>query len=78
MADVRARARARRSQASACRRVAICLAEAPLAARFILRGGEAVRVACGKPFGAEPPSGMGLAGGVGGRGVSGSGRTNGC
>ena len=32
------------------------LAEAPPAARFILRGGEAVRVACGMVFGAEPPS----------------------
>ena len=32
------------------------LAEAPPAARFILRGAEAVRVACGMVFGAEPPS----------------------
>ncbi len=38
------------------------LAEAPLAARFILRGGEAVRVACGMAFGAEPPSRLGLTG----------------
>src|SRR5277367_4553092 len=38
------------------------LAEAPAAARFILRGGEAVRVACGMVFGAEPPSELGPAG----------------
>jgi sarcosine oxidase subunit gamma len=38
------------------------LAEAPPAARFILRGGEAVRVACGMVFGAEPPSELGPAG----------------
>jgi sarcosine oxidase, subunit gamma len=37
------------------------LAEAPAAARFILRGGEAVRVACGMVFGAEPPSRLGPA-----------------
>ena len=38
------------------------LAEAPAAARFILRGAEAVRVACGMVFGAEPPSQLGPAG----------------
>jgi sarcosine oxidase subunit gamma len=38
------------------------LSEAPPAARFILRGGEAVRVACGMAFGAEPPSRLGVAG----------------
>ena len=38
------------------------LMEAPPAARFILRGGEAVRVACGMVFGAEPPSRLGPAG----------------
>jgi len=38
------------------------LAAAPLAARFILRGSEAVRVACGMVFGAEPPSRLGPAG----------------
>ena len=38
------------------------LSEAPPAARFILRGPEAVRVACGMVFGAEPPSRLGLAG----------------
>jgi sarcosine oxidase, subunit gamma len=38
------------------------LAEAPPAARFILRGGEAVRVACGMVFGAEPPSRLGPTG----------------
>ena len=38
------------------------LAEAPLAARFILRGGDAVRVACGMVFGAEPPTKLGPAG----------------
>jgi sarcosine oxidase, subunit gamma len=38
------------------------LSEAPPAARFILRGGEAVRVACGMAFGAEPPSQLGVAG----------------
>jgi sarcosine oxidase subunit gamma len=43
------------------------LAEAPPAARFILRGGEAVRVACGMVFGAEPPSQLGPAGEIGGR-----------
>lgn len=37
------------------------LAEAPPAARFILRGSEAVRLACGMVFGAEPPSQLGLA-----------------
>jgi len=43
------------------------LAEAPPAARFILRGGEAVRVACGMVFGAEPPSELGPAGARAGR-----------
>jgi sarcosine oxidase, subunit gamma len=38
------------------------LSEAPPAARFILRGGEAARVACGIVFGAEPPSKLGAAG----------------
>jgi sarcosine oxidase subunit gamma len=38
------------------------LSEAPPAARFILRGGEAVRVACGMAFGVEPPSRLGPAG----------------
>jgi sarcosine oxidase, subunit gamma len=38
------------------------LAEAPPAARFVLRGSEAVRVACGMVFGAEPPSELGPAG----------------
>lgn len=37
------------------------LAEAPPAARFVLRGGEAVRLACGMVFGAEPPSRLGPA-----------------
>ena len=37
------------------------LSEAPPAARFILRGSEAVRVACGMAFGAEPPSQVGPA-----------------
>ncbi len=37
------------------------LAEAAPAARFILRGSEAVRVACGMVFGAEPPSQLGPA-----------------
>ena len=37
------------------------LAEAPPSARFILRGSEAVRVACGMVFGAEPPSRLGPA-----------------
>ena len=37
------------------------LAEAPPAPRFILRGGEAVRIACGMVFGAEPPSELGPA-----------------
>jgi sarcosine oxidase subunit gamma len=43
------------------------LSEAPPAARFILRGGEAVRVACGMVFGAEPPSELGPAGENAGR-----------
>jgi sarcosine oxidase, subunit gamma len=43
------------------------LAEAPPAARFILRGAEAVRVACGMVFGAEPPSQLGPAGEGAGR-----------
>lgn len=38
------------------------LAEAPPAARFILRGSEAVRVACGMVFGADLPSQLGMAG----------------
>ena len=38
------------------------LAEARPASRFILRGGEAVRVACGMVFGAEPPPRPGAAG----------------
>ena len=36
--------------------------EAPPAARFILRGAEAVRIACGMAFGVEPPSRLGPAG----------------
>jgi sarcosine oxidase subunit gamma len=43
------------------------LAEAPPAARFIMRGAEAVRVACGMVFGAEPPSRLGPAGEGAGR-----------
>jgi sarcosine oxidase subunit gamma len=43
------------------------LSEAPAAARFILRGAEAVRVACGMAFGVEPPSRLGPAGGSEGR-----------
>jgi sarcosine oxidase subunit gamma len=43
------------------------LSEAPAAARFILRGAEAVRVACGMVFGAEPPSRLGSAGEGAGR-----------
>jgi sarcosine oxidase, subunit gamma len=43
------------------------LAEAPPAARFILRGAEAVRVACGMVFGAEPPSQLGAVGKGAGR-----------
>ena len=43
------------------------LSEAPPAARFILRGGEAARVACGIVFGAEPPSRLGPAGEGAGR-----------
>jgi sarcosine oxidase, subunit gamma len=38
------------------------LSEAPPAARFILRGGEGARIACGIAFGAEPPSRLGPAG----------------
>jgi sarcosine oxidase subunit gamma len=38
------------------------VSEAAPAARFILRGAEAVRVACGMVFGAEPPSRLGPAG----------------
>ena len=38
------------------------LSEAPPASRFILRGAEAVRVACGMAFGVEPPSRLGPAG----------------
>ena len=41
--------------------------EAPPAARFILRGGESVRVACGMAFGVDPPSRLGPAGGSEGR-----------
>jgi sarcosine oxidase, subunit gamma len=43
------------------------LSEAPPAARFILRGAEGVRVACGMVFGAEPPSRLGSAGEGAGR-----------
>jgi len=38
------------------------LSEAPPAARFILRGGEGARVACGIACGAEPPPRLGPAG----------------
>jgi sarcosine oxidase subunit gamma len=38
------------------------LSEASPAARFILRGAEAVRIACGMAFGVEPPSRLGSAG----------------
>jgi sarcosine oxidase, subunit gamma len=38
------------------------LSEAPPAARFILRGSEAVRVSCGMAFGADLPSQLGAAG----------------
>jgi sarcosine oxidase subunit gamma len=45
---------------------AFALGEAPIAARFILRGGEGARLACGIAFGAEPPSRLGPSGeGVG-------------
>ena len=53
------------------------LSEAPPAARFILRGAEAVRVACGMAFGAEPPSRLGPAGESAGARLCGSGPTNG-
>jgi sarcosine oxidase, subunit gamma len=43
------------------------LTEAPPAARFILRGGEGARVACGIAFGAEPLQRLGPAGGGIGR-----------
>ena len=43
------------------------LAEAPPAARFILRGAEPVRVACGMAFGVELPSQLGPAGEGAGR-----------
>ncbi len=43
------------------------LSEAPSAARFILRGGEGARVACGIAFGAEPPTTLGPAGEGSGR-----------
>jgi sarcosine oxidase, subunit gamma len=43
------------------------LSEAAPAARFILRGGEAVRVSCGMAFGAELPSRLGRAGESAGR-----------
>jgi sarcosine oxidase subunit gamma len=45
------------------------LSEASPAARFILRGAEAVRVACGMAFGVEPPSRLGPAGESEGRGA---------
>src|SRR5260221_12818132 len=38
------------------------LAEAPPAARFVLRGSEAVRVSCGMAFGADLPSRLGPSG----------------
>ena len=38
------------------------LTETPAAARFVFRGGEAAREACGKAFGAELPSRLGPAG----------------
>jgi sarcosine oxidase subunit gamma len=43
------------------------LSEAPPATRLILRGAEAVRVACGMVFGAEPPPQLGPAGEGAGR-----------
>jgi len=59
MAEVRARSPLEGPLAAGPR---FTLAEAPQAARFILRGGEPVRVACGMAFGAEPPSRLGSAG----------------
>ena len=38
------------------------LAEAPAAARFVFRGGEAARAACSAAFGVELPTKLGLAG----------------
>jgi sarcosine oxidase, subunit gamma len=43
------------------------MAEAPSAARFVLRGGESARVASGMAFGAEPPPRLGRAGEGAGR-----------
>ena len=43
------------------------LAEAPAAARFIFRGGEAARAACSAAFGAELPMRLGPAGEAGAR-----------
>jgi sarcosine oxidase, subunit gamma len=43
------------------------IAEAPPAARFVLRGGEGARVASGMAFGAEPPPRLGRAGEGAGR-----------
>ena len=54
------------------------LSEAPPAARFILRGGEGARVACGIAFGAEPPvADSGRRAKAPGARLSGSARTNG-
>ena len=53
------------------------LSEAPPAARFILRGGEGVRAACGMAFGAEPPCDSGRRAKAPGARLCGSARTNG-
>ena len=47
------------------------------AARFILRGGEGARLACGIAFGAEPPRALGRRAKAFAARLSGSGRTNG-
>jgi sarcosine oxidase subunit gamma len=62
MADARLRDRSPLEGFSFPEGPRFALAEAPLAARFILRGGDAVRVACGMVFGAEPPTKLGPAG----------------
>ena len=59
-------------------RARFTLSEAAPAARFILRGSEAVRVSCGMAFGAELPSRLGGRERAQGARLCGSGLTNGC
>ncbi len=62
MADAALKPRSPLEGLALAQRSRFALSEAPYAARFILRGGEAVRVACGMAFGADLPAALGVAG----------------